>query len=74
MHGAKAQWILYADEAFETPLNFAWPAWVADVPESGTKVAQHAPICTILAEAENAELAQALVLQRAEKLKGMILK
>jgi uncharacterized protein len=72
--GAKAQWILYAEEDVELPLNFVWPSWVVDVPENNKKIAQHAPICTILAEAESADLAQTLVLQRAAQLKGKIFK
>ncbi len=72
-----AQLILYANEALEIPSNFAWPEWAGDVPstESGAssaKIEQNAPICTVLAEAENAESAQALVFQRAKNLREMI--
>ena len=74
---AKAQLILYADGAAEIPMDFAWPDWVADIPSvadkvSSVKIAQNAPICTVLAEAENAGSAHALVLQRAQKLREMI--
>lgn len=74
---SSAQLILYADEAVEIPSDFVWPDWVADIPSaadkaSGVKIALNAPICTVLAEAENADSVYALVLQRAQKLRGML--
>ncbi|MGB7816435.1 MAG: ATP-grasp domain-containing protein [Methylotenera sp.] len=73
----KAQLILYADEAVEISSDFVWPDWAADIPAiageaSGVKIAQNEPICTVLAEAESADSAHALVLQRAQKLRGML--
>lgn len=73
----KAQLILYADDAAEIPIDFAWPDWVADIPSavdkaSSVKIAQNDPICTVLAEAENADSAYASVLQKAQKLREMI--
>lgn len=74
---AKAQLILYADEAVEIPFSFAWPDWAADIPSaaesaSSVKIAQNDPICTVLAEAENADSAYTSVLQKAQKLREMI--
>ncbi len=74
---AKAQLILYADEAVEIPIDFAWPDWVADIPSvadnaSSVKIAQNDPICTVLAEGENADSAYTSVLQKAQKLREMI--
>lgn len=74
---AKAQLILYADGAVEIPIDFAWPDWVADIPSvadkvCSVKIAHNGPICTVLAEAESAGSAHALVLQRAQKLREMI--
>ncbi len=74
---AKAQLILYADDAVEIPIDFVWPDWVADIPSvvdkaSSVKIAQNAPVCTVLAEAENADSAYASVLQKAQKLREMI--
>ena len=74
---AKAQLILYADDAVEIPIDFAWPDWVSDIPSvvdkaSSVKIAQNAPICTVLAEAENADSAYTSVLQKAQKLSEMI--
>ncbi len=72
-----AQLILYAEEALDIPKNFAWPIWVTDIPtaesdSSGVKIDQSMPICSVLASAESAELAQTLLLQRAEKLTEML--
>lgn len=72
-----AQLILYAEEALDVPKSFAWPSWVADIPTaesdaSGVKIDQHMPICSVLASAESAELAQTLLLLRAEKLTEML--
>ncbi|HNV89169.1 MAG TPA: ATP-grasp domain-containing protein [Methylotenera sp.] len=74
---AKAQLILYADDAVEIPIDFAWPDWVADIPSvvdkaSSVKIAHNAPICTVLAEAENADSAYISVLQKAQKLREII--
>ncbi len=75
---SSAQLILYADEAVEISFDFVWPDWVADIPSamdkaSSVKIVQYAPICTVLAEAPSADSAHALVLQRAQKLRGMLL-
>lgn len=74
---SKAQLILYADEVLEIPKDFAWPIWAADIPalvvgEFNVKIAQHMPICSVFAQAESAEIAHALVLQRSDKLREMI--
>jgi uncharacterized protein len=74
-----AQLILYAEEVLNIPKNIAWPTWVADIPTaesdvSGVKIDQHMPICSVLASAESAVLAQTLLLQRAEKLTEMLTK
>ena len=74
-----AHWILYAEQAIEIFADFTWPIWVTDIPKleagaSSVKFVQDAPICTVLAHAENAETAKELVLQRAEILRKMLLK
>jgi predicted ATP-grasp superfamily ATP-dependent carboligase len=72
-----AQLILYAEVVLGIPKNFAWPIWAVDIPTvesdtSGVKIDQHMPICSVLASAESAELAQTLLLLRAEKLTEML--
>jgi uncharacterized protein len=74
---SKAQLILYADEVLEIPNDFVWPNWVADIPslelgESSVRIAQSMPICSVLAQAESAEVAHALVRQRSDKLREML--
>lgn len=76
---SKAQLILYADKAIEIVAGFAWPSWVADIPavdaiKFNVKIEKNAPICTVLAQAQTAELAHGLVLQRADKLREMLMK
>jgi uncharacterized protein len=79
IHHSSAQQILYADDALKISSNFAWPNWVADIPgieasESNVIIERNAPICTVMAEAENAETAHMLILQRAEILREILLK
>jgi uncharacterized protein len=74
---AKAQWILYADDTLKVAADFAWPSWAADIPateagESSVRIVKNMPICSVFAEAESADVAQSLVLQRAEKLREML--
>lgn len=69
-----AQLILYADSELNIPADFAWPSWTADIPESDVKISADAPICSVFAEAENAENAQELVQQRAANLREMLIK
>lgn len=70
---SKAQLIIYADKKLNISADFVWPAWVADIPFTESKeieIAENAPVCTVLAEAENAEAAHQLVLERVKILKG----
>jgi uncharacterized protein len=78
---SNAQCILYADEALTISKNFAWPGWVVDIPtaqshdsdiKTNAKISQHMPICSVLANADNAETAHVLVLQRAQQLTEML--
>jgi predicted ATP-grasp superfamily ATP-dependent carboligase len=76
---SKAQLILYADEAFEIPADFAWPSWAADIPalevgESSVRIARNMPICSVFGQAKSAETAHALAQQRAEKLRETLIK
>jgi predicted ATP-grasp superfamily ATP-dependent carboligase len=74
---ARAALIIYADDAINIPADFTWPDWTADIPsaevgEPGVKITPNAPICSVLASAVNARMAQKLVQQRAEKLRNML--
>lgn len=73
---SKAQLIVYAEHALVVPTNFAWPNWTADIPATnasscGVKIEKNAPICSVFAQADNAELTYVLVLERARQLKAM---
>jgi uncharacterized protein len=74
---SKAQLILYADNALVLPLDFAWPAWVIDIPpadqaSNNIVIEKNTPICSVRAEAATAELAFSQVMQRAKILKEMM--
>ncbi len=63
---AKAHHIVYAPYDLEIPDDINWPEWTADLPIPGSHIAAGNPVCTILAEADDAEDAQSLVLDRAK--------
>lgn len=71
---AVAHRVLYAEKEMVIPTDFAWPVEVMDIPntvagESGVKIAQNMPICTIGAEAETAETAYTFAINQADKLR-----
>jgi predicted ATP-grasp superfamily ATP-dependent carboligase len=72
---SKAQLTLYADKQLNIPMQFVWPDWVADIPYVASieaEIAENEPVCTVLAEAENAIAAHQLALERVKKLKGKL--
>jgi uncharacterized protein len=58
--------VLYADKDLQVPMQVDWPEWVADIPPSGIQLYQGAPLLTIHADAEDAELAKTLLAQRVQ--------
>lgn len=66
---ARAAAILYADVATPVPPAIRWAGWVADVPATGSLIPAGAPICTIRAEAPDADAAEALVRKRMAALR-----
>jgi uncharacterized protein len=46
---ATAMSVLYAERPLWVPRRPSWPAWVADRPAPGARIAAGAPICTVLA-------------------------
>lgn len=71
---ACAHLVLYAENAVEIPADFVWPMDAMDIPSieanaSSVKIAQDAPICTMRVEAETADLAHKLVIEKASQLK-----
>lgn len=74
---SNAQFILYADKVLEIAADFVWPDWVVDIPavegsdsnvKTSVKIRENMPICSVLAQADTAEIAHNLVLQRAKNL------
>jgi len=71
----KGEFVLYADEHLNIPADFKWPDWVADIPftkVNGVVIDEGEPICTVLAEGENAVIAHQLLLDRVKRLKGKL--
>ena len=71
---SKARNVLYATQDVMIPENLAWPEWVADIPMALSAIPQHQPICTVLADADTATEAQALVVKRVEQLSALLFK
>ena len=63
---AKAHHIVYAPQPLQVPQALQWPAWAADLPASGSFVAEGDPLCSVKAEAIDARMArmQALAHER----------
>lgn len=66
--GARAGLIHYANRDFDVPVGIVWPDWAVDLPPPGSLIRAGEPVCTVLAHAENASLAKALVFARASQL------
>lgn len=71
---SKARHVLYAVSDLIIPEDLAWPDWVADIPMALTAISKHQPICTVLADADSATEAQALVVKRVEQLSILLFK
>lgn len=71
---SKARNVLYAAQDVVILEDLVWPDWVADIPMPLTIIPRHQPICTVLAEANSAAEAQALVLSRLEQLSALLFK
>lgn len=69
---AKAHHVAYAPYALRLPPEFAWPEWVADIPEPGGVIAAGHPVCTVLAQGNTAEYAREASLTREEELRAII--
>ncbi|MGQ7793461.1 ATP-grasp domain-containing protein [Faunimonas sp. B44] len=69
---ASAAAILYADAPIAVMPAIAWPEWTADRTPPGVAIAQDAPVCTVVAEAETGAAARALLAGRTAALRGLI--
>ncbi len=61
--------ILYAKDDFTMAGGFAWPAWTADRPRSGSFIPADGPLCTVFGEGGNAHEARTSVLDRSRALR-----
>ncbi len=66
--GAAAASIVYAPRLVRVPPGFAWPAWTADRQAPESPVPPGAPLCTVRAEAADADAARALLRERAQAI------
>ena len=69
---SKARNVLYASQDLVIPNNLTWPEWTADIPMPLTAIPQYQPVCTVLAEADNAQESQALVVSRLKELSTLL--
>jgi predicted ATP-grasp superfamily ATP-dependent carboligase len=65
---AAAAATVYADVTICLPQDFAWPDWSADRQPPGETVPEGAPLCTVLAEAADAAIAESLVRDRTAEM------
>jgi uncharacterized protein len=63
-----AHQIVYATHPLKLKNDIIWPEWVKDVPSAGAYFNEGMPVCTVVADAETASLAKALVADRASIL------
>lgn len=71
---SRARNVLYAAQDLLIPEDFSWPEWTADIPMPLSCIPHAQPICTVLAEADHAGDAQALVLSRVAELSALLFK
>jgi len=70
--GARAAAILYADQSALTAPRLAWPNWVADRPQPGTRIPHARPIATVFGEGADAAAAELKCRQRLDELAHML--
>jgi uncharacterized protein len=65
---ATAMSVVYADRPLDVPVDMPWPDWLADRPAPGAHIVPGAPVCTVMAEAEDSAEARRLVLARNRRV------
>jgi uncharacterized protein len=74
-NASRAKMTIFADADMEVKTDFAWPNWTVDLPSqdlASNRILKDAPICTVLGEAETAELAYVNLLERTKQLWGIM--
>ncbi len=69
---ASAMSILYAARRCRVPPDTDWPEWVADRPAPGARIAEGAPVCTVLAEGDAAPAVRRMIAQRRLAVSAML--
>jgi predicted ATP-grasp superfamily ATP-dependent carboligase len=70
---ARASTIVHATSAWEVRDDFGFPDWCRDLPQPGTRFATGDPVCTVFAEAGNADRATTLVRERQRATERLLL-
>jgi len=61
---AKAHQVIYAKNDLIVNKSQEWSDWVRDIPQPGSRIAAGMPVCTVIAQADNAYKAKKLVKER----------
>lgn len=72
---SKAHAIVYAEVDVTLGTGVVWPGWVTDTPgllNSPLKIVAGAPVCSVLAYANNADAAKKEVLARVQQIKNLL--
>lgn len=69
---ARASAFLYADRGPIEVGHVDWPAWSADRPRPGTRIAKHQPLATVIAEGAAADEAERLCRERLGLLEDLL--
>ncbi len=69
---ASAMSILYAVRRCRVPPDTDWPEWVADRPAPGARIAEGAPVCTVLAAGAAAPAVRRMMAQRRSMVSALL--
>jgi len=72
--GAEATGFVFAEAPVESMPVLDWPQWTADRQAPGTQLAEHDPLCTVLAQGPDLASALALLDERFAFLKTLLVK
>jgi len=72
---SKAHAVVYADIDVMLNTEMVWPSWATDTPiqlDAPLKIVAGAPVCSVLAYADNADAAKKEVLARVQQIKNLL--
>ena len=47
--------VVYAEQPLDVPTEMSWPDWLSDRPAPGAHIEPGAPVCTVMAQAEDVD-------------------